>query len=108
MKIQAINYQKNRWNDGTVYKQTIKIDQELQKKYNNRLKYLYKKIDKKKKITHTFNCDDMCISLYTKTLKRWINYLKFTWLFEFYKMIIKSWLNTNRLKLDRNTIIIVK
>jgi hypothetical protein len=103
--MKTIDYKMHYWTDWTVYRQTIKISEDLQKKYNNRLRYLYKKIEEKKNITHTFSCDDMCISLYTKPLKKWVNFLKFTGLYEFYKMILKSWLDTKRLKLDRNTII---
>ena len=103
MKI-TINYQKHFWNDWTVYKQVIKIDKELMKKYNNHLRYLYKKIENKKNIYHTFNCDDMCISLYTKLLKDWINFMKITWLYEFCKVLNKNKIDSKRI-LDRNTII---
>lgn len=103
MKI-TINYQKHFWDDWTVYRQTIKIDKELMKKYNNHLKYLYRKIENKKNIYHTFNCDDMCISLYTKLLKDWINFMKMTWLYEFCKILKKYKIDDKRI-LDRNTII---
>ena len=104
MKIHAIDYKKHFWNDWVVYRQTIKIDKELMKKYNNHLKYLYKKIENKKNIYHTFNCDDMCISLYTKLLKDWINFMKITWLYEFCKVLNKNKIDDKRI-LDRNTII---
>lgn len=104
MKIHTIDYKKHFWNDWVVYKQTIKIDDELKQKYNNHLRYLYKKIDEKKNVTHTFNCDDMCISLYTKPLKKWINYLHYTGLLQFIFVAKKIWINLNRL-LFRNTII---
>ena len=103
MKI-TINYQKHFWNDWTVYKQVIKIDKELMKKYNNHLKYLYRKIEKKKNIYHTFNCDDMCISLYTNLLKDWTNFMKYTWLCEFCNVLKKYKIDSKRI-LDRNTII---
>ena len=100
----TVNYQIHFWDNWTIYWQTIKIDKELMKKYNNHLKYLYRKIEKKKNITHTFNCDDMYISLYTKLLKDWINYINITWLYVFCKLLKKYKIDDKRI-LDRNTII---
>ena len=103
MKI-TVDYKIHFWDNWTIYWQTIKIDKELMKKYNNHLKYLYKKIENKKNIYHTFNCDDMCISLYTNLLKDWINFMKITWLYEFCKVLNKNKIDSKRI-LDRNTII---
>ena len=106
MKIQSINYQKSRWSDWTVYKQTIKIDHELQKKYNNRIRYIKNKVNKKIKKEHIFSNSEAKILCYTDTLKKWVNYLHLTWLYEFCRLIRKIWID--RKILDRNTIIIVK
>ena len=103
MKI-ITDYKIHFWENWTIYWQTIKIDKELMKKYNNHLKYLYRKIEKKKNITHTFNCDDMYISLYTKLLKEWINYINITWLYILCKLLKKYKIDDKRV-LDRNTII---
>ena len=100
----TVNYQIHFWDNWTIYWQTIKIDKELMKKYNNHLKYLYRKIEYKKNIYHTFNCDDMYISLYTKLLKDWINYINITWLYVFCKLLKKYKIDDKRI-LDRNTII---
>ena len=106
MEIKSINYLKSWWSDWTVYKQTIKIDHELMKKYNNRIRYLKNKVNKKIKKEHIFNDSDAKILYYTDTLKKWVNYLHLTWLYEFYRLIRKIWID--RKILDRNTIIIVK
>ena len=39
----TINYQMHYWPDGTVYRQFVKIDEELQKKYNEALDAEYKR-----------------------------------------------------------------
>ena len=100
----TVDYKIHFWNDWNIYWQTIRIDKELMKKYNNHLRYLYRKIKIKKNITHTFNCDDMYISLYTKLLKDWINYMNITWLYVFCKLLKKYKIDDKRI-LDRNTII---
>lgn len=108
MKIQAIDYKKHHWNDWTCYTQVIKIDKQLKKSYNNRINYLKRKINKKIEKNHTYTYDEWKILSFTKTLKNWINYLKLTWLYEFNLLAFKKWLYNNRLKFNRNTIIIVK
>lgn len=108
MKIHTIDYKKHYWNDWTCYTQVINIDKELKKSYNNRINYLKRKINKKIEKEHIFSYDEWKILSYTKTLKNWINYLKITWLSEFWKLIVKKWLHNDRLYYNRNTIIIVK
>ena len=108
MKIITINYQKNFDKNWYVYHQTIKIDKELKQKYNNRIKYLKNKINKKIKNDKTFTYDEWKILSYTFNLKNWVNYMLWTGLLEFWKLVSKLWINNDRLKLFRNTIIIVK
>lgn len=105
MKIYTIDYKKHRWNDGTVYRQTIKIDKELQRKYNTRIRYLKDKVNKKIKKEHIYSYEDMKILSYTDTLKKWVNYLHLTWIYEFWKFITRRWLYNNRLFFNKNTII---
>ena len=104
MKIHSIDYKKHFWNDWAVYTQAIKIDKELMKKYNNRINYLKIKINKKIEKNHTFTYDDWKILSFTKSLKKWINYLKITWLYEFWKILKKYKIDDKRI-LNRNTII---
>lgn len=104
MKI-TINYQKHFWNDWTVYRQTIKIDNELKEKYNNTLQKEYDRLENQ----NVFSYDDMKIKSYTEKLKDWINYLHLTWLYYFRNTVLENKIDTkNRLKLDRNTIVYVK
>ena len=107
MKI-TINYQKHFWDDWTVYRQTIKIDKELMKKYNNRINYLKRKINKKIEKNHTFTYDEWKILSFTKSLKKWINYLKITWLYELFKILEKNNIDTKRFQFWLNTIVYVK
>ena len=105
MKIHTINYQKHR-KDGTVYNQFVTIDKELQKKYNDRIRYLKSKVNKKIKKEHIYNYDDMKILSYTFTLKKWINCMHITWFYEFYKLVFKHKISEDKnLLLGRNTII---
>lgn len=105
MKIHAIDYKKHFWNDWTVYRQCIKIDNELMNKYNDTLQKEYDRIEKLK--IHDYN--DMNIQCYTKKLEKWINFLHLTWLYYFRNTVLENKIDDkNRLKLSRNTIIIVK
>jgi len=105
MKIYTIDYKKHFWNDWTVYRQTIKIDNELKEKYNNTLQKEYDRLENQ----NTFSYDDMKIKSYTKKLEKWINFLHLTWLYYFRNTILENWIDAkDRFSLNRNTIIIVK
>ena len=105
MKIHTIDYKKHFWNDWTVYRQTIKIDNELKEKYNNTLQKEYDRLENQ----NIFSYDDMKIKSYTKKLEKWINFLHLTWLYYFRNTILENWIDTkDRFCLNRNTIIIVK
>lgn len=106
MKIISIDYKKHFWNDGTVYRQLVKIDKELMDKYNEFLQLEYDRINYYKNLNKTITNHDMDILSYTEKLNKWINYIKLTWLYYFwivqniYKLDKK-----NRLFWNRNTII---
>ena len=105
MKIHTIDYKKHFWNDWTVYRQTIKIDNEFKEKYNNTLQKEYDRLENQ----NIFSYDDMKIKSYTKKLEKWINFLHLTWLYYFRNTILENWIDTkDRFCLNRNTIIIVK
>lgn len=105
MKIHTIDYKKTYWTH-CVYTQTIKIDEELQKKYNSELQKEYKRIEKVREKTHVLSNHDMNILSFTKKLEKGINYLKLTGLWMFFDTCNNNKVNTkNRLKLNRNTII---
>lgn len=102
MKIYTIDYKKHRGNDGTVYKQTIKIDEDLKNKYNSELQKNYNRI----KQNTVINNHDMNIIAYTEKLKKGINYLHITWLRMFFDVVVQNKINSkNRLRCNRNTII---
>ena len=102
MKIYTIDYKKHFWNDWTVYRQTIKIDNELKEKYNDTLQKEYDRLENQ----NTFSYDDMKIKSYTKKLEKWINFLHLTWLYYFWNTILENWIDTkDRFCLNRNTII---
>lgn len=105
MKIHTIDYKKHFWNDWVVYRQTIKIDRELQKRYNNKINRMKRKINKNIDENHCFTNDEMNILYFTKSLKKWINYTKLTWIREFWKFLMKKWMYDKRMFLNRNTII---
>ena len=86
MKIHAIDYKKHFWNDWTVYRQCIKIDNELMNKYNDTLQKEYDRIEKLK--IHDYN--DMNIQCYTKKLEKWINFLHLTWLYYFRNTVLEN------------------
>lgn len=104
MKI-TVNYQKHFWNNWTVYKQVIKIDKNLMNLYNKELENRKNKINDKIKKYKTFDNSDSDILCYTIDLHNWINYLRHTWLIIFLQVALENWLDTKRIKLDRNTII---
>lgn len=101
MKIHTIDYKKHFWNDWTVYRQLIKIDQELMEKYNETLQKEYDRL----KNQNTYSYEDLKIEAYTKKLEKWINYLHLTWLYYFWNTVIDNNIDRKRLHLDRNTII---
>lgn len=101
----TINYQMHYWPDGTVYRQFVKIDEELQKKYNEALDAEYKRIRDKEKSEHIISWNDMYFQVYTFKLKKWINYTHLTWFYKFCEVAYKNWLDMKRLLSWRNTII---
>ena len=105
MKIYTIDYKSHRNNEGTHYNQTIKIDGDLQKRYNDKINREKRKINKRIDENHTFNNSEMNILYFTKPLKKGINYLKHTWLVEFWKFVNKKGLYTKRMHYNRNTIV---
>ena len=100
-----ISYQKHFWNDWTVYRQFIKIDSELMNLYNSELQKKYDKINYYIDLNKTINNSDMNFLSYTKKLEKWINYIHITWLYFLDKILYLNWLESKRLKLNRNTII---
>lgn len=105
MKIHTIDYKAHRDTNWCVYRQTIKIDGDLQKRFNNRINRLKRKVNKNIEENHVFNNTEMSILYFTKTLKKGINYIKLTTLEEFWKFICKKWLYNSRMFFNRNTII---
>lgn len=105
MKIYTIDYKKHFWNDWTVYTQTIKIDRDLQKRYNNKINRLKRKTNKNIGENHHFTNDEMKILYFTKSLKKWVNYMHLTWLHEFWIFLTDRWLYDVRMYFNRNTII---
>lgn len=78
MKVYTIDYKKHYWPDGTVYRQTIKIDKELMDRYNAELDGKYDRIIKHKKDNHIITWYEMDILCYTGKLGKWLNFLKHT------------------------------
>lgn len=105
MKTYTIDYKKHFWNDWTVYRQLIKIDSELMNLYNSELQKKYDKINYYSDLNKTINNSDMNFLSYTKKLEKWINYIHITWLYFLDKILYLNWLESKRLKLNRNTII---
>ena len=110
MKIYTIDYKAHRDKNGCVYRQTVKIDRDLQQKFNNKVNREKRKVKKSIDENHTFNNYEMDILYFTHTLKKGVNFSKRTTLRKFGEFIIKKGLYNDmriqkRLFFNRNTII---
>lgn len=85
MKIK-VNYQKRWGNSGTCYTQTIKIDNNLAKRYNNYLEMLKAKVEVNFKKTHVYSDYDLKIKN-LDYLRRGVNYTNLTQLGLFLELI---------------------
>ena len=105
-----IDYKKNFGNDGTVYRQTIKIDKWLKEYYNNYLLKLKIKTDENYFKNHSYSEKDLKIKS-IEYLENGINYTNLIQLDVFLQVINE--LNNNGYNFNfkrllwRNTIIIV-
>lgn len=108
MKIISVNYQKRWGNSGTCYSQTIKIDNDLAKKYNSYLNKLKEDVEKRFKESHVYSDYDLKIKS-IDYLFRGVNYTNLIHLGVFLELINE--LNKQGKKIDfkrvlwRNTII---
>ena len=102
-----INYQKKWGNDGTVYRQTIKIDKDMAGKFNEYVMKIKETLIGK----FIYSNEDMKIMSYLEPLENNINYTHLTTLEYFIRFYLKNYINGAKRDKDferilyRNTII---